>query len=266
MRLWIFSDLHLDAHPEAESFLGFPDADLAVVAGDVHRPMWQAVQWLADRVAPHMPVLFVPGNHEFYGGSVEGCTKRGLAAAAAVDGVCLLVDDVVQFGGVRFFGSTLWTDYALGAVDRAGRDREIEIAHAMNTAGSKLMDHVAIATDDSMLERWQPEHARAAHLASVRRIEALLSDGFDGSTVIVSHHAPHPASIGRDYAGSRLNPAFASDLGGLIWDRQPTMWIHGHVHNTAAYSIGGTQVVCNPRGYGDENYAFDPSLVVTVPK
>jgi Icc-related predicted phosphoesterase len=264
MRLWIFSDLHLEANPEVD--LAFPDADLAVVAGDVHRPMWQSVQWLADHIAPHMPVVFVPGNHEFYGGSVKGCTKRGLAAAAAVDGVCLLVDDVVQFGDVRFIGSTLWTDYTLGAGDGSGRDREIEIAHAMNVAGSKLTDHTAIATDDTMLERWQPEHARAAHLAAVRRIEAILSDRFDGPTVVVSHHAPHPASIARDYGGSVLNPAFASDLSEIIWDHRPELWVHGHVHHSTAYTVGETCIVCNPRGYGTENPSWNPGLVVTVPR
>jgi Icc-related predicted phosphoesterase len=264
MRLWIFSDLHLEMQPDIA--LSYPDADVAVIAGDVHRPMWQSVQWLADNIAPFMPVVFVPGNHEYYAGSVEGCNKRGQAAAAVVDGVCLLQDSTACFGDVRFVGSTLWTDYALGATSHPGRQRDLEIAFAMNECGSRLRDHTAIAVDDSMLEFWQPQHARAAHLKSRGFIESTLRDGYDGQTVVVTHHAPHPASIDRQYEGSLLNPAFASDLGDLIWECQPTMWIHGHMHNTSAFGIGETQVIYNPRGYGGENPAFDPGLVVTVPR
>lgn len=264
MRLWIFSDLHLEANADVD--LAFPDADVAVVAGDVRRPMWQSVQWLSDHIAPHMPVVFVPGNHEFYGGSIGGCSKRGAAAAAAVDGVCLLQDESAFFGDILFVGATLWTDYALNATPEAGRQRDLDIAHALNACGGMLADHTAIAVDDTMLERWQPEHALAAHRHSRALIYSTLRKGYGGPTVVVTHHAPHPASIDRQFEGSPLNPAFASDLGDLVWETQPCMWIHGHMHNSSAYAIGETQVICNPRGYRDENPGFDPGLVVTVPR
>ncbi|MXQ10454.1 metallophosphoesterase [Microvirga makkahensis] len=263
MRLWIFSDLHLEAQPSVD--LPIPDADVAVVAGDVCKPIWKSVEWLAGTIAPYMPVVFVAGNHEFYGGSVDGCTKRGLAAAGR-KGVCMLHDSDVVVGDTRFVGGTLWTDYALGAVSHSGGRRDMDIAHAMNTCGSLLADHTAIHTDDSMLERWQPEHARAAHVRTKARIEGALRDGSTMPTVVVTHHAPHPGSGDRQYWGSSLNPAFASDLSEMIWDYQPCMWIHGHVHNSALYTVGETVVVCNPRGYGDENPAFDPGLVLAVPK
>jgi Icc-related predicted phosphoesterase len=97
-------------------------------------------------------------------------------------------------------------------------------------------------------------------------IEATLRDGYEGPTVVVSHHAPSPASIDRQYMGSPMNPAFASDLSDMIWECQPAMWIHGHMHHNSAYSLGETQVICNPRGYGDENPGFDPGMVISVPR
>jgi hypothetical protein len=265
MRLWIFSDLHLEAQPGID--LPIPDADVAVVAGDVSKPMWKSVEWLADNIAPHMPVVFVPGNHEFYGGSVAGCIKRGMSAAAAVDGVHLLYDADVWIGDVRFVGATLWTDYALHAETTPGRKRDLDIAHAMNKAGSLLKDHTAIAVDDDQPDAWwQPEHARAAHLRSREYIQGMLADGNAERTIVVTHHAPHPDSVDPQFAGSVLNPAFASDLSDLIWDHQPAMWIHGHVHHTCGHLVGGTLVACNPRGYGDENPRFDPGLVLSVPR
>jgi hypothetical protein len=141
----------------------------------------------------------------------------------------------------------------------------MDIAHAMNACGGLLADHSAIHTDDSMLERWQPEHARRAHMATVSYLERALRDVHPGPTVVVTHHAPHPGSIDKQYAGSVLNPGFCSDLSDLIWDCQPCMWVHGHMHNSARYLVGDTQIVCNPRGYGSENPSFDPALVVSVP-
>jgi 3',5'-cyclic AMP phosphodiesterase CpdA len=264
MRLWIFSDLHLEAQPGID--LEIPDADVAVVAGDVHSPMWRSVQWLADNIAPHMPVVFVAGNHEFYNGSLDGCTKRGLAAAAGRKGICMLHNSGAVIGDVRFIGGTIWTDYALDADEGPGRQRDLDVAYAINTCGSLLRDHTVIAMDDTMREFFQPEHARAEHMRTRAYLEKALRDGHPGPTVVVTHHAPHPGSIDMQYAGSVLNPAFASDLSGLIWDHQPAIWIHGHVHHTVGYPVGSTLVACNPRGYGGENPAFDPGLVLTVPR
>ncbi|WP_114945901.1 metallophosphoesterase [Microvirga calopogonii] len=262
MRLWILSDLHLEVDPHLA--FAVPDADVAVVAGDVHKPAWKAMQWLAEHIAPHMPVVTILGNHEYFSGSVTGCTKRGLAAAAGVDGVHLLHDSEVVIGGVRFVGGTLWTDYSLDADPEPGRQRDMDIAHAMNECGSLMADHVAIHTDDSLTERWQPEHARAAFQRTAAYIDGVLGDGSGVPTVVVTHHAPYPESVDPRYIGSPMNPAFASDLGDMIWDRQPAMWVHGHVHHTTGYMLGGTMIACNPRGYGNENPGFRPDLVLSV--
>jgi predicted phosphohydrolase len=264
MRLWILSDLHLEAHPEIE--LPLVDADVAIVASDVHRPLWKAVRWLADNVAPLMPVVYVPGNHEFHGGSVEGCMKRGLSAAAAVDDVFLLNDSEVVIGGIRFLGGTMWTDYALDADPEPGRRRDFDIGYAMNECGSNLSDHIEIYTDDSMTVRWQPEHAREGHMCTRRFLSEALAVPFPGPTIVVTHHAPHPCSIDKGYDGSPVNPAFASNLSELIVEGRPNLWVHGHVHDPVHYCIGETLVICNPRGYQHEGAnGFNPALLVTVP-
>ncbi|MBN9401475.1 MAG: metallophosphoesterase, partial [Burkholderiales bacterium] len=62
MRLHILSDLHL-----SQQGLELPDveADITILAGDIARPR-AAMDW-AGRIP--RPVLYVPGNHEFYGGT-----------------------------------------------------------------------------------------------------------------------------------------------------------------------------------------------------
>lgn len=54
------------------------------------------------------------------------------------------------------------------------------------------------------------------------------------------------------------------DLTDVIEDGRPALWVHGHTHDSCDYELGATRIVCNPRGYEDENSAFDPELVVTL--
>jgi hypothetical protein len=43
-------------------------------------------------------------------------------------------------------------------------------------------------------------------------------------------------------------PCFASDLDHLV--RAPVaLWVHGHTHESLDYTVNGTRVFCNPRGY-----------------
>src|SRR5690606_25171221 len=105
VKLNILSDLHLGVggldHPRN-------DADVVILAGDITRPR-EAAAWALgfDR-----PVLYVPGNHEFYGGSIEG-TIGELQRLCAGTHVHVLDDAEIVIDGVRFLGSTLWTDFRL---------------------------------------------------------------------------------------------------------------------------------------------------------
>lgn len=69
----------------------------------------EALAWAS---AFDKPVLYVPGNHEFYGGSIAG-TVDELKRLSAGSNIRVLDDDEVVIEGVRFLGSTLWTDFLL---------------------------------------------------------------------------------------------------------------------------------------------------------
>jgi len=112
---------------------------------------------------------------------------------------------------------------------------------------------------------FRPEHARAMHLEQVCWIRERLTDEFNGPTILVTHHLPHPRSIHRKYRGSALNPAFASDLSHFMGP-PIALWVHGHTHESCDYVEEGTRVVCNPRGYGPSelNATFDPILTIEI--
>lgn len=79
---------------------------------------------------------------------------------------------------------------------------------------------------------------------------------------MVTHHLPHPRSLPEAFNGDLLNAAFASDLSDVIEAGAPALWLHGHMHDSCDYMVHRTRVISNPRGYGDENSAFDTQLVV----
>jgi Icc-related predicted phosphoesterase len=257
MKLWILSDLHLEFDDHFQP--SFPDADVCVVAGDVMQGCGNAIRWLDRVIAPAMPVVFVAGNHEFYQDSVMEGLEWAKVHAAECQNVNFLENGETVIDGVRFLGATMWTDYAL---DGSGRQ---ERAWAMANAEGRLNDHKVIAW--RMLPRYEaftPLKALDLHERSREWLRQRLAEPFDGRTVVVTHHAPHPLSVNRRWKGSSLNPAFASDLSELIDLYRPALWVHGHMHDSVDYPVGETRVICNPKGYRNENPQFEPALVVEV--
>jgi hypothetical protein len=59
-----------------------------------------------------------------------------------------------------------------------------------------------------------------------------------------------------------MNGGYSSSLDEYIMDHpQIKLWTHGHTHHTFDYMVGGTRIVCNPRGYiGYEKEASDWQL------
>ena len=253
MKIALLSDLHLSVQAMSPPAV---DADVLVLAGDLHRPA-AAVEWARQF---DLPTLFVAGNHEFYGGDLIS-TVRALRQHAQGSSVRVLEHDVWHRDGVRFLGCTLWSDYRLFE-STAQREQGLQQACTMVRDFSRI--RVAPDFDD----RLTPAVAQMLFDNAVAWLEQQFAVAHDGPTVVVTHFAPARGSIAARFAGSPLNACFVSDLEPRIRRWQPELWLHGHVHDSVDYRIGHTRVVANPRGYAPngvvENQAFDPSLVVEV--
>jgi predicted phosphodiesterase len=249
MRIRVLSDLHLEfkdwSPPKA-------DADVVVLAGDIHVGV-KGIEW-ARRSFPSIPIVYVPGNHEFYGGHIHDMTQELVMEGRRL-GVDVLDGRSTVVGGVRFLGATLWTDFALGGTDPSSVDR------AMAEAQFGMYDFHVIRCGDN--RKFRPTDARAIHLARVQWLRRQLAEEFVGTTVVATHHLPHLRSIHPKYQASDLNPGFASDLSNLM-GRPVSLWIHGHTHESFDYVANSTRIVCNPRGYAptELNESFDPVLTV----
>lgn len=262
MRIWTLSDLHLnpsDFETDPMILGAIPDADVAVIAGDIgDGSPERSLEWIAKTILPHMPVVMVMGNHDFYGEDIFDVRPRLLERAGEL-GIHLLDDTSVTIAGTRFVGATLWTDYDLYSDGDEHARRRFEIA-----AKNILSDHSQIGLRRGEMELFAPRHAVRLHLKSRAFIEDTLRQDHDGQTVVVTHHAPHPGSVAPEYTGDIITPAFVSDLSDIFGRFDIDAWIHGHTHRSFDYDVSGCRVVCNPRGYGLEMSGFDPEMVVDL--
>ena len=257
MKLWIFSDLHLEIAPLKEP-LQVPDADICIVAGDVtSNGILPSINWLATHIGPHMPVVFVAGNHEFYKSfllpSLDAATKIGSGTGVYfLENSCATINDIV------FCGATLWTDFDLFGPEW----REM----AMRRVKVEINDYRKIGLRKEPFQRLRPGHTHRKHLESRRFIEQCIEHNRGKKIVVVTHHAPSVKSVDRKYRADIVTTAFASDLDGLVETKQPALWVHGHVHHQVDYLIGRTRVVANPRGYPDEISfrSFHPARIVEI--
>jgi predicted phosphodiesterase len=253
MKLNILSDLHLGF-----GAMDWPvnDADVVVLAGDISRPR-EAVAWALKF---DKPVLYVPGNHEFYGGSIDGVLEE-LERLCQGTQVQILDNRECILGEVRFLGTTLWTDFELF-------DDPRQRVAAMAEAQRLMRDFSRIRTREASPGIFTPDDAVNLFRRHSAWLEDRLAHAHAGPTVVITHHAPSRHSIHPRFADSLLNACFVSDAEHLLRADRVSLWIHGHTHDSFDHEVNGTRVVCNPRGYArdgvNENPVFDPDFIVEV--
>ncbi|MGA8863430.1 MAG: metallophosphoesterase [Gallionella sp.] len=260
MKLHILSDIHLE-------FSAFepprPVVDVVVLAGDIAHAS-QGIQWARNTFADQ-PVVYVPGNHEFYRADRPE-TLAAMRIAARENGIHLLDEDevVIQTRDgqerVRVLGCTLWTDFCLFGEKRL---------HDATAAGEKALADFRIIREGSgrfTSGRFTPERSIELHKQALAWLKGMLNTPFDGKTVVVTHHLPSSRSVADRYKADLVSACFASELDYLFG--KMSLWVHGHTHDSFDYEANGTRVVCNPRGYvtarGAENLEFNPGLVVDI--
>jgi predicted phosphodiesterase len=263
MKLHIISDLHLEF--ASYDVLGL-EADVIILSGDIGVGM-KGIEWAArllNRTNAH--IIYICGNHEFYRHEINSLRKAMKAYCSAPIGwegdnsqhrLHFLDDDEVILNGVRFLGSTLWTDFKL-----FGEDMKQE---CMLEGQQRLNDFRLIDVGEWAFNAMD---SIDLHNKSVEWLtHKLKKEKFDGKTVVVTHHLPSAESVVARYKKDVLSACFASKLDNLLGYSE--LWIHGHTHDSLDYVSRGTRVICNPRGYSryegvNENDDFNSKLIVEI--
>ncbi|QVW25573.1 metallophosphoesterase family protein [Pseudomonas hormoni] len=242
MKLQIYSDLHT----EFARFDPAPsEADVVILAGDIDLKS-RGVKW-ANEVF-QCPVIYVCGNHEYYGGHLHH-TLRKMKEAAAPN-IHVLENEVLILDQTRFLVTTAWTDYSSTG----------DVVAAKRIAWEWMNDFTVIRTDASY-RRLRPDDLIAKSKAAYAWLSEQLDKPFDGKTVVVTHHAPTLEHVG-DELPEHLVAAYANDWPELLG--KADLWVYGHTHVAADFLKGGCRVVSNPRGYPNQSTGFDPNFLIEI--
>jgi len=240
MKLRVLSDLHLEFTGYAPQQLRPAGEDVVVLAGDIGLGV-DGIRW-AQHAFGDRPVLYVLGNHEFYGFDFDRLVEDARESCRG-SSVRVLEHERVDLGGFRFLGCALWTDLQVfGGEMRKAAAAAVE---------SQLTDYRLI--------RRGPRRLRAADTESMcRSSRTWLAREIAASplpVVVVTHHVPTLATRHPDF-DSLTDAAFHNAFDDLI--RPPVrLWIHGHTHHSAQVAVNGVPVVSNQRGYPGEKTRFD---------
>ena len=260
LKIQLLSDIHLETHPHWRA-TPVPGADLLVLAGDIGSYQGGSRLEGDDFGLEHFsplrgwptPVLFVPGNHEYDALDFDAAHER-LRATCERLGIHWLERQTLVLGGVRFVGTTLWTDFdALGS-DEKSRTKAFRAAnYYLQKTGT---------TRDA--QPWLAEGIRAQALACQQWLRAALAEPFDGSTVVVTHFAPSLHSADPRYGHTPGTAGFCNALDDLL--PQARLWLHGHLHAPSDYVHQGCRVVANPLGYArkNEQALHRPNLLIEL--
>ena len=266
MKIQLLSDLHLEAHPDWQAN-PLPGADVLVLAGDIGS--YQAGSQLGgddfglERFSPRggwpVPVLFVPGNHEYDTLDFDTAHAR-LRACCERLGITWLERESVELGGVRFVGTTLWTDFdALAAREPAAK--QLKARDKAFRAANYYLKKTLTTRHGAP---WLADGLREQALRCQDWLRAALAQPHDGPTVVVTHFAPSLHSADPRYGLVPGTAGFCNGLDALL--AQADLWLHGHLHSASDYRLGRCRVVANPLGYArkNEQAAYRPHLLVEV--
>ncbi len=243
MKIQLISDIHLEF---GDCELPATECDLIVAAGDIGVGD-QGVEWLLQQ---NKPVIYIAGNHEFYGSDYHE-TLSLIREKAKGTQVTFLENESVVIGDVRFLGCSLWTD--LGGAENDHFDKLIR----------RVNDFRKVSVGD---RNFNHEDFLALHHASREWLSSVLDEPFEGETVVVTHHAPTFWSWQEHFDDPMLH-AYCNDLKALLHKHDISFWFHGHTHYVQDYLCAGTHVICNPRGYIKRDRLtkrFDPLRLLEI--
>ena len=255
MKIGYISDLHLDINndyytnfEEFGFFKQLKDLDILFIAGDICSNIYMFERFISsldlylqeNNINTH--IIFCLGNHEHYNkifGSINDNIKHMLQNKHKI---IFLDNDYIKYKDYIIYGTPLYTNFEYTKYD-------IEISKTL--IPQYINDFRTILFKDNGNTRLiHPNDYVKLYNESIEKLHNLCKTNKDTQIIVLSHFAPHPKSISKQYENSDLNCFFVNDLEKFIKDNKNIkLWIHGHVHSQHNYKVGQCRIVCNSLGY-----------------
>lgn len=251
MKIKILSDLHIEFYQFEPTYDG---EDILILAGDISSKSYINILIFIKNylsLSVDTKVILVLGNHDYFGGTlsyIDNCYRN-----LNIDRCYFLQNNSIVINGIRFFGSTMWTNI-------------------LDAKPSIVKECVRYISDYKYIRDISPELIHNTHKQALRVLEEVINTSKE-PIIIITHHLPTYESIHFLYENSSINHSFASTDMEHIFDTTRVkipLWIHGHTHTSVDYIHNKTRVICNPRGYikdfrgfiKQENKYFNPKLII----
>ena len=235
-------------------------------------------------------VIYIMGNHEHYHGDIATSYNTLKERLGYLSNLHIMEKEFFVLGSVCFAAGTLWTDMnkedpiTIQRIKGYMNDYRIieDTSEVVNFSYYENKDKPVGMTDEEWLAipyqdrvvkkfgtrpaKFSPEKSVVEHKAMMQFIKDSIASRPEMPWVVVGHHAPSKMSTKPRYQNDVIvNGAYSSDLSEFILDHpQIKLWTHGHTHDPFDYMIGGTRIVCNPRGYINYEGRADDFELLTV--
>ena len=220
MRILVASDLHVDIgrQPDPNWFVDPDLFDVAFIPGDIANHAKTTLRYMLkfkEKVLSGKDMFFVSGNHDRWG-SLFNSSEYFLQQIPGY-----INRQVIDYKGFRILGCTLWYKPSIHA-------------------------HRSDWSDYEAITDWT--NIRSEHDKDMRFIHEELQEG----DIVLTHMLPCFETIAPKFQNDPYNQFFMTELGELIKERKPKLWVHGHSHEQMNYKIHDTLMIRNPRGYPRE--------------
>jgi Icc-related predicted phosphoesterase len=256
MKINQISDLHLECRHLRE-YLHPGEGDILILAGDIlnvvhfksdgiYKELY--TKFLSDCSNNYKRVLYVMGNHEFYGYTLEKCDEK--LRNNLPSNIHLLDNETLEIDGIHFIGSTLWTNYF--------NENPIEMLDA-----SRYMRDCKYIRTRSNYRKITPHDILTIHNESLDYLKVKIQELANERVFIITHHSPTLQTISDEYKNFSCNGSFCNDLDNLIIENPCIKnWAFGHLHTTWDFYIEQCRLTCNPIGYpgAQTNYKLNFSI------
>lgn len=251
IKIQLASDLHLEMNKSFE--LTQTDSDIIVLAGDIAVGIKGAQYAIKLHEKHKKPVVYVPGNHEFYRHEYNELLSEIKSLLEPYQNVNLLDNSSWEYKGVRFIGATFWTDF----VGNGSQSTK----YNMKVVNECLSDHHLIMFNDELFTTCD---ALELHNLSRQWLEIELAKPYEGKTVVVTHHGPSLICQHPHFMYSAISTGFLSDADELV--KEADAWLFGHTHFNMDTVVGDCRLVSNQLGYPSENMPtpYSSDLIIRI--
>lgn len=252
----LMSDVHLE---HGGRNFDLPDADILLLAGDICvvddlRDSYMATligqrsrEFLIDVSKKYKHVVVIPGNHEYYDGTIEAVTGRvnDFLVSENINNITFNEYGCYTTGGVKVVYATLWTDM------------NDSCPLVISQAAGYMNDYQHIKCDhfgpDNLSRNLRPSDTLILHEKHRQHIARECANTTD-KLVVMTHHAPLMSLINRERNPNAVDYCYGcTDMEDIIHDNDILVWAYGHVHTRDENVFGGvcgdTKFISNCRGY-----------------